>query len=275
MSKVRKNIEGNKEIQEKRDFLKVLSQQLKPLIEQGVISSINEGLTDIYLQEGHEDLRTLKDWNKEGKRVKKGEKALLLWGKPRKIKDRADAQASERATAQDGEKERQFFPLSYVFSSQQVEEVREDLKTYKSNISSIRLVREKSAYKKAKITTSNDVATYAREMFGENITLFEETYAIFLNRANNTEAFAKISQGGISGTVVDIRLIIKYAIDTLASGVILLHNHPSGNMSASPQDMAITRKLNEALKWFDITLLDHVIMSENDYYSLADNGLMR
>lgn len=268
MSKFTTSTDKKQAIQEKRNQLKTISQKLKIAVEHGEISSINEGLINMYHAQGHRDLKTLKEWNDEGKRVKKGEKALLLWGKPKRIK----IDTAERNAKTEGkERSKQYFPLSYVFSSNQVQE---EMVKYKSTISKIRLVREKSEIRKVKIQSSKDVADYVRPLFEDSMTLYEETYIVLLNRANNTEGFVRISQGGIAGTVVDIRLILKYAIEILASGVILVHNHPSGNTQPSHQDLAITRKLKEALKWFDISLFDHLIMTENSYYSLADNGVM-
>jgi len=84
----------------------------------------------------------------------------------------------------------------------------------------------------------------------------------------------KISQGGISGTVTDIRIIMKKAVENLASGIIVCHNHPSGNLTPSDSDTNITRKIKDAGNLMDIQLLDHLIISDRDYYSFADNGLI-
>lgn len=136
------------------------------------------------------------------------------------------------------------------------------------------LKAERKDFNKAKITKSSDAADYARNFYFDDITIFESTFVILLNTANNTIGYAKISQGGIAGTVVDIRLILKYAIENLASGIILVHNHPSGSMKASPQDIQISKKLKEAARWMDISLLDSIIISEDAHYSLADEGLI-
>ena len=82
----------------------------------------------------------------------------------------------------------------------------------------------------------------------------------------------QVSKGGITGTVVDIRMIMKEAIDSLASAIVLCHNHPSGNANPSGDDNNITRKLKEAGQILDIKLLDHVIISDHSYYSYADKG---
>ena len=80
-----------------------------------------------------------------------------------------------------------------------------------------------------------------------------------------------ISEGGINGTVVDVRIIMQYAIKANANGIILCHNHPSGNLSSSESDKAITKKVKDAGVLLDITLLDHIIITKSDYKSLMDN----
>lgn len=102
----------------------------------------------------------------------------------------------------------------------------------------------------------------------------EEFWCIFLNRANKIIAKEKLSQGGLSGTVTDVRLIMKRALEVLASGIIVCHNHPSGNMEPSESDTKITRKIKEAGAIMDIQLLDHIIVNGKDYYSFADSGLL-
>jgi len=83
-----------------------------------------------------------------------------------------------------------------------------------------------------------------------------------------------ISQGGISGTVIDVRIILKNALEKLASSIILCHNHPSGTMEASDADMKITRKIKNAAQLMDISVLDHIIIGQNSYISMADEGIL-
>lgn len=137
-----------------------------------------------------------------------------------------------------------------------------------------KLSAKKKDFKRAKITKSKDAADYARQFYFDDMIIYESVFIIMMNRQNNTCGYAKISQGGISGTVVDIRLILKYAIDNLASGIILVHNHPSGNLKASSEDIQIAKKLKEAARLMDIALLDSIILTENSYCSLADEGLL-
>lgn len=102
----------------------------------------------------------------------------------------------------------------------------------------------------------------------------EEFWVLLLNRANQVTKEECLSKGGISGTVVDVRLICKMAVENGASGVVIAHNHPSGQTIPSEQDKCITKKLKEALKLFDISLLDHVIIGDQKYCSFSDDGLL-
>jgi DNA repair protein RadC len=102
----------------------------------------------------------------------------------------------------------------------------------------------------------------------------EEFWILFLNRSNKVISRMKLSQGGLSGTVTDVRIVMKKAIENLASGIIVCHNHPSGNLNPSESDSRITNKIKEAGILLDIQLLDHLIITDKEYYSFADNGLI-
>jgi DNA repair protein RadC len=124
------------------------------------------------------------------------------------------------------------------------------------------------------IQSSKNSADFIRNFYSDDIEIFESFFILLLNRANKTIGYAKISQGGITGTVVDIKLVAKYAVDSLASGVILAHNHPSGNVQPSQADKDITSKIIKGLDILDVKVLDHVILTANEYYSFADKGLL-
>lgn len=102
----------------------------------------------------------------------------------------------------------------------------------------------------------------------------EEFWILMLNRANAVLKSECVSKGGINATLVDARLIFKPALLHGASSIVLAHNHPSGNLKASEDDIRLTKKLREAGKLFDITVFDHIIIGENNYYSFADEGMM-
>ena len=89
-----------------------------------------------------------------------------------------------------------------------------------------------------------------------------------------TIGYAKISQGGVAGTVVDTKIIAKYIADTLASGIIVCHNHPSGNIKPSEQDIILTQKIKQVAELLDSTLFDHIILTTDSFYSFADSGIL-
>ena len=131
-----------------------------------------------------------------------------------------------------------------------------------------------SNFEKVKIVSSKDAFKVIKQFYFDDIDIFESFFILCLNRNNQTIAYAKISQGGVAGTVVDIKLIAKYAIDCLASGVILAHNHPSGDLKPSNEDLAITKKVKEGLKILDISVLDHIILTSDGYLSFGDEGIL-
>jgi len=102
----------------------------------------------------------------------------------------------------------------------------------------------------------------------------EEFWVLLLNRANEVIDRIKVSSGGVSGTVADARLIFKPAIQRLASGVVLAHNHPSGNLKPSQADIDLTKKLKEGGTLIDINIIDHLIVTDAGYYSFADEGML-
>lgn len=102
----------------------------------------------------------------------------------------------------------------------------------------------------------------------------EEFHVLYLNKAHQVIATKTLSVGGTAGTVVDIKLIGKYAMEHLASALILVHNHPSGNIQPSEQDKILTQKIQQATEFIDCTLIDHVIVAKNDYFSFADENIL-
>lgn len=102
----------------------------------------------------------------------------------------------------------------------------------------------------------------------------EEFYVLYLNRANRPITFKQISTGGVTGTVADTKIILKHALELLASSFIAFHNHPSGNLKPSQADIELTKKLKSAAQLIDLVLLDHLIVGDKNYYSFADDGLL-
>lgn len=143
-----------------------------------------------------------------------------------------------------------------------------------SIIAAMELVKRKKFSKpiKSKITSSKMVY---EEMYSLLIDLnHEEFWVLFLDRQNVIKAKKKISSGGVSSTVVDSKIIFKHALDYLASSIILVHNHPTGNKSASQQDISLTKKIKSGAELLDISLLDHIILAGDEYYSFADEGIL-
>jgi DNA repair protein RadC len=138
----------------------------------------------------------------------------------------------------------------------------------------ISLKKDPTNFERVKITSSNDSAKYIRQFYSDDIEIFESFFILLLNRQNKTIGYAKISQGGVAGTLVDAKILLKYVVDTLASAVILCHNHPSGNLNPSTQDIELTKKLSQAIKLVDSQVLDHIILTPDSFYSFADNGLI-
>ena len=143
-----------------------------------------------------------------------------------------------------------------------------------AKLNNITLKLEKTDFISIKITGSGPAYNQIRQFYFDDLELFESFFILLVNRGNQTTGYVKISQGGTAGTVVDPKIVAKYAIDSLAAGVILAHNHPSGNIQPSESDKAITNKIRDGLKLFDITTLDHIILGGERYFSFADEGLL-
>ena len=132
--------------------------------------------------------------------------------------------------------------------------------------------KETGAEEKLKVITSSDAAAIFKPLLSD--LAHEEFWILLLNRNNLVLDKLMVSSGGLSGTVIDVRLILKMALDKLACSIILCHNHPSGNLVPSEADKEITRKIKEAGKHMDIPVLDHVIIGNGSYFSFADEGLI-
>lgn len=129
-----------------------------------------------------------------------------------------------------------------------------------------------SALEKTVIKTSADIAQYMRTRikdFG-----YEVFAVLFLNKANKINHFEIISRGGLTGTVADPRIILRIALEQGATSLVLCHNHPSGNLRPSKADEELTEKIKIAARYLDILVMDHLIVSEEGYFSFADGGLL-
>ncbi len=132
--------------------------------------------------------------------------------------------------------------------------------------------KEAEPTKRPKITSSADAyAAIKPELWDKQV---EEFWLLILNRANQIIRKSQISSGGVAGTVADPKVIFKEALEHLASGIILIHNHPSGNLKPSQADIQLTKKLKEAGGFLDLPILDHLIFTDQSYYSFADEGML-
>jgi DNA repair protein RadC len=132
--------------------------------------------------------------------------------------------------------------------------------------------RNSVGVKKIGIQKSSDIADYLKsEMGHKSVECF---MVVYLNRANKIIQFEIVSEGGITGTVADPRIILKKALEHHAVSIILCHNHPSGNLKPSKSDELLTSKIKSAASYLDIQVLDHIIVSEDGYYSFSDEGMM-
>jgi DNA repair protein RadC len=129
-----------------------------------------------------------------------------------------------------------------------------------------------NSLQKTIVTSSRDIADYLVAKLKD---FRHEVFAVvFLNRSNKINHFEIVSKGGITGTVADPRIILKKALEEDAVSLVLCHNHPSGSLKPSRADEELTQKIKEAARYFDIKVLDHMIVSDSGYYSFADEGLL-
>ncbi|MBF7090714.1 DNA repair protein RadC [Flavobacterium sp. ALJ2] len=131
--------------------------------------------------------------------------------------------------------------------------------------------RLEDASKLSEITSSKIVFEMMQPIIGE--LSHEEFWVLFLNNSNKIISKSQLSKGGITGTIVDVRLVFKLALETRATSLILCHNHPSGNLQPSGADKEITKKIKLAGESLDVKVLDHLIITESKYYSFVDEGI--
>lgn len=140
---------------------------------------------------------------------------------------------------------------------------------------SVSFDRETKTTELYKITSSATASDILRKIFNADTFYWqEEMILLCLNNANKVIGHYKLSSGGITGTLVDIRMIFTIAIKTGCVGIIVAHNHPSGTLHPSDADKAITKKIKTAGETLDIKLLDHIIITDENFYSFSDNGIL-
>jgi DNA repair protein RadC len=154
--------------------------------------------------------------------------------------------------------------------------MKKDTRLKESGVAEILLSYKPSLnlIKQPKITCSKDAFNVFRDKWDPNLIEFVEQFKVMLlTRANNVIGIVDVSKGTVCSTVVDPKIIIAAAINSNACSIILCHNHPSGNLQPSKADEEITRKIKEAAKFFDLSVMDHLVISKSGYFSFAEEGL--
>ena len=147
------------------------------------------------------------------------------------------------------------------------------MQEFKSKLREVTAVYKKeNAVQNIKVSCSKDVNDFIRQVYPVEINIREAMMVLFLNNSNRTLGYSIASIGGLTATLVDVRLILRDAILTQSTSIILVHNHPSGSSKPSLSDLSITDKVRNAANLMDIKLLDHLIITEDGFYSLADEG---
>lgn len=145
--------------------------------------------------------------------------------------------------------------------------------TYKSTIEELTLGRKKTNIPKVKLTRSSECYEYIMKLWNQDTIELHETFvAVFINQANNTIGWYVVSQGGITGCIVDVRMLFAAALKVGAVGMVVAHNHPSGNLKPSVADLKITKCIQAVADVHDMQILDHIIVTSDGYYSFGDEG---
>lgn len=147
-------------------------------------------------------------------------------------------------------------------------------KVLKGYTPEVYLKKKKSDLPRVQFNNADSAYAFVKNLYSDDIGIYESMFMVMLNRRNSTIGYAKISQGGIHGTHVDTRMVAVYALQSLCSGVILVHNHPSGHLYPSTDDIKITKDIKSTLSLFDCHLIDHLILSEDGYYSFSNEGII-
>jgi DNA repair protein RadC len=143
-----------------------------------------------------------------------------------------------------------------------------------NNLDFFTLKRKPTNFIGTTIISSESAYDCVKQFYSDDIDIYESLFILLLNNASQSVGFAKISQGGINSTIADVKLIALYVIQSLATQIIIVHNHPSGNLSPSDADIEITKKIKESLKFLDSRVSDHLIISKRGYFSFLEQGIL-
>ncbi len=147
------------------------------------------------------------------------------------------------------------------------------MKTFKSKLREVTAVyKSHQSIENIKVSSSQDANDFIRKVYPVAINIREAMLVLYLNNSNRTVGYSIASIGGITGTLVDIRLVLRDALLTQSTSIILVHNHPSGTPNPSQSDLSLTDKVKKAAEVMDIKLLDHLILTEDGYYSFVEHA---
>ena len=255
----------------KRESLIEVSRMARSLrSEEAIDGTINYVLLNYIYDTGDaNEFKTFEEWQAIGYGVRKGVKAFITWGKPRK-------RVNKRG------KEMTYFPVRHLFSDKQVYRMKEGNMTgitaERGNfVGEIKVSFVKSRKVKYRdVSTSDRVANVFSELWESNqIEYRESIYVLALNNNYDVLGYAKLFEGGLNASIVDERVIFQLLLNANASGFIIAHNHPSGSIKPSNEDMKMTKRLKQCADLMDIKFLDHLIMTgDKAYFSFSDNGLI-
>ena len=126
-----------------------------------------------------------------------------------------------------------------------------------------------------KVTCSKDTEKYLRKIYDpKDLLIYESVYLLLLNRMNQITGYVLLTNGGTNACIMDVKLVLRYAISNLTQAMIITHNHPSGNTKPGTSDKEIAKRIGKALEFIDVKLLDNIILTKDSYFSFADNGLL-
>ena len=223
-------------------------------------------LNYIYKTGNANEFNTFEDWQNEGYVVRKGAKAFVAWGKPKEKKtDRGDVL--------------KYYPITYLFSDLQVYKkkgemtVRESALKYKNFVGEIKVsYKRHSSPVKERVNCASEVVEVLREVWNEDLEYRESFYVLAMNNNCDILGYAELFKGGVSCTVVDVKMIFQLLLNVNATSFVVAHNHPGGVSRPSEQDRVLTKRIMECAKLIDIMLVDHVILTADSYYSFSENG---
>lgn len=145
-----------------------------------------------------------------------------------------------------------------------------------SGVCELSVSYRRAATKRIKVSSASEVVAFAREYFftPDVIEYVEKFYVLFIDRSNQIYAWKQMSEGGMSGTVADPRIIFQTALLCHSTSIIILHNHPSGNVQPSAADIQLTKKLSDGGKLLEINVIDHILITSEQFYSFVEEGLL-